>query len=91
MEYWSERGEGDGRGKSLTVRFVCYPDQILLHASSWSSARTIATVGLPEICNTSYTEQDFQNFLAEVQPFANQLVVDREFVMHKFLSVNRIL
>jgi hypothetical protein len=74
MEYWSDRGEGDGRGKSLTVRFVCYPEDLLISASSPSSLRTIATVGLPEACNTSYTEQDFQNFLAEVQPYAERLL-----------------
>jgi hypothetical protein len=69
MEFHPGDVEEDGKHLSMTVRFVCYPEEKLMGATAPSISRVVALVGLPEACNPTFSEQDFETFLQEVSPY----------------------
>jgi hypothetical protein len=74
MQYWGGHQEDDGVKLSLTIRLVCFPDEIMIQAKVPVVSRVLAVVGLPEVCNATYREADFINFLQEVQEFKDVVI-----------------
>jgi hypothetical protein len=68
--------EDDGAKLSLMIRLVCFPEEMLIHARAPTVSRVVAVVGLPEACNTTYREEDFNNFLMELQEFKDEIIAE---------------
>jgi hypothetical protein len=77
MEFYHGKTEVDGNPLSLTVRFVCYPEEKMFEARAPSVSRVVALIGLPEVCNATATQEDFEHFVQELHSFWNELP-DRE-------------
>ena len=78
MEFYPGVLEEDDNHASLTVRLVCYPEEKLFEARTPSVSRTTALLGMPEACNVTYTDSDFENFLHELQPYKTDILGEAE-------------
>ena len=59
---------------SFSVRFVCFPQFYIFDIKIPVVSRISATIGLPEYCNSTFKEEDFQNYLHEVYNFKNSIL-----------------
>ncbi|OHS93018.1 hypothetical protein TRFO_40675 [Tritrichomonas foetus] len=63
---------------SFSIRMVCFPEFRVFDTKAPVMSRVISTIGLPEVCNTTFSEEDFDNYLHEVAQFKKEIFENGE-------------
>ncbi|EAY12229.1 hypothetical protein TVAG_027820 [Trichomonas vaginalis G3] len=65
--------------RSMRVKCLCHPEYVVLEAHENTDNRAEAVIGLPEVCPAQYSDNEFTQWLREIQYYKSDLLKGTEF------------